>query len=183
MFTLLLDFQLPHQRSRQAGRKVGEDKTGHTSHLSLFPLRSLSNTPVWHFHIHRIIQKGVPWLLVASRELRNVIMTWADSEWIGFLFLRKKGRMDVGSVTGSLMASQAHVWLILITSFHSCPTAPEDTLGGRVTEDQRTVTVFLEYEKTQGNQAHMFGAGKLKSEIQSCVWLNGRFCFLGLCLA
>lgn len=47
--------------------------------------------------------------------------------------------------------------------------APEDTLGGRVTEDQRTVTVSLVYEKTQGNHGRMFGAGELKSEIQSCV--------------
>lgn len=82
---------------------------------------------------------------------------------------KEESRMDVGSVTGSLMTSRGRVWLILITSFHICPTAPEDTLGGRVTEDQRAVTVSMEYEKTQGNHAHMFGAGKLKSEIQSCV--------------
>lgn len=67
------------------------------------------------------------------------------------------------------MGSSGHVWLISVTSWHVCPTASEETLGGRATDDQRTAAAFQAIEKTQAQHAHVIGAGRLRSEIQSHV--------------
>lgn len=88
--------------------------------------------------------------------------------------------MDIDQVTRSVIGSYGHIWLILITSSHIRPTAPEGAPEGKITEHQRTTAEFQEYQKTQANLTYVFGAGKLKPEIQSCVLLNGRLCFLGL---
>lgn len=102
--------------------------------------------------------------MLASRKPENVII-YLDifSKYTALLLLRRKGRMDIGSSTASLMGPSG----LGVLPSHICPIHQKITPRDKVTEEERTLAEFRN-RKRHWQMTPMFNI-KLKSEIPSHV--------------